>query len=84
MPPWQAKAGLHKSEVDGDCVGVTNRRQSDSEDRSKPNRIAPSLGRHPIRQALQLFEPLACNVKFSLGGCKGNVIKLIFKTLNHL
>ena len=33
MPPWQAIASLCKSEVDGDCVRLTTRRQSDSEDR---------------------------------------------------
>ena len=48
MLPWQAEANLHKSKVDGDCVRVTNRRQSDSEDRSKPSRVEPSHGRHPI------------------------------------
>ena len=39
MPPWQAMASLYKSEVVGNCVRVTNRRQSDSENRSRPNRI---------------------------------------------
>ena len=75
MLPWQAEANLHKSKVDGDCVRVTNRRQSDSEDRSKPSRIATPPGRHPIRQAPQLFKLLACNVKtFLLGDQKGEVL----------
>ena len=66
MPPWQAIASLCKSEVDGDCVRLTTRRQSDSEDRSKSNRLDIKQGRHLIRQALQFFELLACN-----GGGKG-------------
>ena len=75
MPPWQAKANLLKSVVDGDCVRLPNRRQSDSEDRSKPSRIAMPLGRHPIRQAPQLFKLLACNVEtFLLGDLKGAVL----------
>ena len=73
--PRQAEANLHKSPVDGDCVRLTNRRQSDSEDRSKPSRIATPPGRHPIRQATQLFKLLACNVKtFLLGDQKGEVL----------
>ena len=73
--PRQAEANLHKSLVDGDCVRLTNRRQSDSEDRSKPSRIATPPGRHPIRQAPQLFKLLACNVKtFLLGDQKGEVL----------
>ena len=72
MPPWQAKANLLKSVIDGDCVRLPNRRQSDSEDRSKPSRIAMPLGRHPIRQAPQLFKLLAWNVEtFLLGDLKG-------------
>ena len=70
-PRWQEKAGLIKFKVDGDCVRVTNRRQSDSEDRSKPSRVEPSHGRHPIPQAVQLFKPKAGNVNLSLGGSKG-------------
>ena len=48
MPPWQAMASLYKSEVVGNCVRVTNRRQSDSEDRSKPSRLDTTPGRHLI------------------------------------
>ena len=49
-----------------------------ADSRSKPNRIAKSDAATPRtwqcnRQALQLFELLACNVKFSLGGFKGGV-----------
>ena len=33
MPPRQAIAKSIKSEVDGDCLRLPNRRQSDSEDR---------------------------------------------------
>ena len=75
MPPWQAKANSLKSVVDGDCVRLTNRRQSDSEDRSKPSRIAMPLGRLPIPQAVHLFKPQSRNVKtFLLGDLKGAVL----------
>ena len=37
-PPRQTIASLYKSKVGGNCVRLTNRRQSDSEDRSKPSR----------------------------------------------
>ena len=74
-PPRQTIASLYKSKVGGNCVRLTNRRQSDSEDRSKPSRIATPPGRHPIRQAPQLFKLLACNVKtFLLGDLKGAVL----------
>ena len=66
MPPWQANASLHKSEVDGDCERVATCRQSGSEDRRKSSRLDTLLGRRLIRQAPQLFELLACN-----GGVKG-------------
>ena len=39
MLPWQAAASPITSEVDGNCVRPTNRRQSGSEDRSKSNRL---------------------------------------------
>ena len=75
MPPWQAKANLLKSVIDGDCVRLPNRRQSDSEDRSKPSRIAMPLGRLPIPQAVHLFKPQSRNVKtFLLGDLKGAVL----------
>ena len=75
MPLWQARARLIKSVVDGDCVRLTSRRQSDSEDRRKPNRLDTKNSRHPIRQALQLFKLLACNVKtFLLGDQKGDIL----------
>ena len=66
MPLRQAIPGLIESEVERSYVRVTNRRQSDSEDRSKSNRLDTKQGRHLIRQALQFFELLACN-----GGGKG-------------
>ena len=74
MPPWQAIASLCKSEVDGDCVRLTTRRQSDSEDRSKSNRLDIKQGRHLIRQALQFFELLACNVRPFSWGFKGAIL----------
>ena len=66
MPLRQAIPGLIESEVERSYVRVMNRRQSDSEDRSKSNRLDIKQGRHLIRQALQFFELLACN-----GGVKG-------------
>ena len=66
MPLRQAIPGLIESEVERSYVRVINRRQSDSEDRSKSNRLDIKQGRHLIRQALQFFELLACN-----GGVKG-------------
>ena len=70
-PPRQTIASLYKSKVGGNCVRLTNRRQSDSEDRSKPSRLDTKKSRHPIPQAAQLFELLACNANLSLGGSKG-------------
>ena len=70
-PPRQTIASLYKSKVGGNCVRLTNRRQSDSEDRSKPSRLDTKKSRHPIPQAAQLFELLACNTNLSLGGSKG-------------
>ena len=78
MLPRQAKARLIQSVVGGNCVRLTNRRQSDSEDRSKSNRLAPKNSRHPIRQAPQLFKLQSCNAGVkgqsplrSLGGSRG-------------
>ena len=48
MPPRQAIAKSIKSEVDGDCLRLPNRRQSDSEDRSKPSRLDTTPSRHLI------------------------------------
>ena len=69
MPLRQAIPGLIESEVERSYVRVINRRQSDSEDRSKSNRLDIKQGRHLIRQALQFFELLACN-----GGVKGDIL----------
>ena len=75
MPLRQAIPGLIESEVERSYVRVMNRRQSDSEDRSKSNRLDIKQGRHLIRQALQFFELLACNggqsPLRSLGGPRG-------------
>ena len=73
-PPWQATAKQQKSIVDVDCVRVTNRRQSDSEDSSNSNRLAPSLGRHPIPQAAQLFKRQSANAKPFSWGSKGAIL----------
>ena len=66
-----ALAALISTPLDGNYCALLQDQQSDSEDRRKPNRLDTKNSRHPIRQALQLFKLLACNVKFSLGGFKG-------------
>ena len=78
MPLRQAIPGLIESEVERSYARVMNRRHSDSEDRSKSNRLDTKQGRHLIRQALQFFELLACNggvegpsPRLSLGDSKG-------------
>ena len=76
MPPWQAKANLLKSVIDGDCVRLPNRRQSDSEDRSKPSRIATPNAATPragilIPEAQGPFKPETADQNLSLGGSKG-------------
>ena len=76
MPPWQAMASLYKSEVVGNCVRVTNRRQSDSENRSRPNRIEELNAATPragisIPEASRSFEPETANLSLSLGVPKG-------------
>ena len=67
MPPWQAMASLYKSEVVGNCVRVTNRRQSDSENRSRPNRIEELNAATPragisIPEASRSFKPETANL----------------------
>ena len=52
---------LMRLAIDGNYCALLQDRQSDSEDRSRPSRLDTLLGRYPIRQALQLFELLACN-----------------------
>ena len=74
MPLRQAIPGLIESEVERSYVRVLNRRQSDSEDRSKSNRLDIKQGRHLIRQALQFFELLACNVGPFSWGSKGDIL----------
>ena len=61
MLPWQAPASPITSEVDGNCVRPTNRRQSGSEDRSKSNRLDTKNSRHSIPQAAQLFKRPTAN-----------------------
>ena len=63
MPLRQAIPGLIESEVERSYVRVMNRRQSDSEDRSKSNRLDIKQGRHLIRQALQFFKLQTANVR---------------------
>ena len=73
-PPRQTIESLYKSKVDGDCVRLTNRRQSDSEDRSKPSRLDTTPGRHLIPQAAQLFECQSANAKPFSWGSKGDIL----------
>ena len=74
MPPRQAKARLIQSVVDGNCVRLPNRRQSDSEDRSKPSRLDTTPGRHLIPQAAQLFKCQSANAKPFSWGSKGDIL----------
>ena len=60
MPPWQAEARLMKSEVDGNCVRLPIRRQSDSEDRSKPSRLDTKLGRHFHSGGIKVVQNRGC------------------------
>ena len=55
-PPRQTIASLYKSKVGGNCVRLTNRRQSDSEDRSKPSRLDTTLGKQCNPQAKRMFK----------------------------
>ena len=76
MPPWQAMASLYKSEVVGNCVRVTNRRQSDSENRSRPNRIEELNAATPRRYfhsgGIKVIRVRDCQSKrLSLGVPKG-------------
>ncbi len=76
MPPWQAMASLYKSEVVGNCVRVTNRRQSDSENRSRPNRIEELNAATPRRYfhsgGIKVIQARDCQSKrLSLGVPKG-------------
>ena len=74
MPPWQAIASLCKSEVDGDCVRPPTRRQSDSEDRRKSNRLDTSSSRHLIAQRVQFFKLQPDNTKSFSWGSKGDIL----------
>ena len=74
MPPRQAIANLYKSKVGGNCVRLPNRRQSDSEDRSKPSRLDTTPGRHLIPQAAQLFKCQSANAKPFSWGSKGAIL----------
>ena len=71
MPPWQAVSRPIKSKVDGDCGRVTNRRQSGSEDRSNPSRIAANLSRHFHSGGIALLQARDCRSSLSLGVPKG-------------
>ena len=74
MPPWQAIASLCKSKVDGNCVRPPTRRQSDSEDRRKSNRLDTSSSRHLIAQRVQFFKPQSDNTKSFSWGSKGDIL----------
>jgi hypothetical protein len=74
MPPWQATTELIKSKVDGNCVRPPTRRQSDSEDRRKSNRLDTSSSRHLIAQRVQFFKPQSDNTKSFSWGSKGDIL----------
>ncbi len=77
MPPWQATTELIKSKVDGNCVRPPTRRQSDSENRSRPNRIEELNAATPragisIPEASRSFKPETANLNaFLLGLQRG-------------
>ena len=73
-PPRQTIASLYKSKVGGNCVRLPNRRQSDSEDRSKPSRLDTTPSRHLIPQAAQLFKCQSANAKPFSWGSKGAIL----------
>ena len=73
-PPRQTIASLYKSKVGGNCVRLTNRRQGDSEDRRKPNRLDTSSSRHMIAQRVQFFKPQSDNTKSFSWGSKGDIL----------
>ena len=74
MPPWQATTELIKSKVDGNCVRPPTRRQSDSEDRRKSNRLDTSSSRHLIAQRVQFFKLQSDNTKSFSWGSKGDIL----------
>ena len=80
MPPWQAMASLYKSEVVGNCVRVTNRRQSDSENRSRPNRIeelnaATAARRHSHSGGIEVIQAQDCQSRSPFSwGSKGDIL----------
>ena len=74
MPPWQATTELIKSKVDGNCVRPPTRRQSDSEDRRKSNRLDTSSSRHLIVQRVQFFKLQSDNTKSFSWGSKGDIL----------
>ena len=85
-PPRQTIESLYKSKVDGDCVRLTNRRQSDSEDRSKSNRLAtpnaetPRAG-IPIPEAQRPFEPETANLKPFSRGIKRGILSFVKESI---
>ena len=86
MPPWQAMASLYKSEVVGNCVRVTNRRQSDSENRSRPNRIEELNAALPragilIPEAQRPFEPETANLKPFSRGIKRGILSFVKESI---
>ncbi len=79
MPLWQAMASLYKSEVVGNCVRVTNRRQSDSENRSRPNRIEELNAATPragisIPEVSRSFESATANLTPFSWGSNGDIL----------
>ena len=74
MPPWQAIASLCKSEVDGDCVRLTTRRQSDSEDRRKSNRIATKIAGTRFGKRRSSSSCSLAMQTFLLGVQKGDIL----------
>ena len=74
MPLRQAIPGLIESEVERSYVRVMNRRQSDSEDRRKSNRLDTSSSRHLIAQRVQFFKLQSDNTKSFSWGSTGDIL----------
>ena len=73
-PPRQAIASLYKSKVGGNCVRLTNRRQSDSEDRRKSNRIATKIAGTRFGKRRSSSSCSLAMQTFLLGVQKGDIL----------
>ncbi len=73
-PPRQTIASLYKSKVGGNCVRLTNRRQSDSEDRSKPSRLIRKIAGTRFRRLRSSSSCSLAMQTFLSGDQKGDTL----------